>query len=187
LDTFEAHSYTFAGVGDIINQFAQQISGATGIPLIRLLGQSPAGLGATGSADMEIYRDNIAQKQESQLRIGLQRLLDVVHMSKFSSLPESDFDFSFSPLRQLDEEQRSNTAEKLTKTVIEAHGADLIDRPTAMKELQHIGTITGLFNNISDEAVEHAEDLAEEEKENPPTGEGLIPAGDTSGKKAPAQ
>jgi uncharacterized protein len=168
LDLFDAHSYTFAGVGDIINQFAQQISGATGIPLARLLGQSPAGLGATGAADMEIYRDNIAQKQESQLRIGLQRLLDVVHVSEFGALPEKDFDFVFNPLKQMDEEQRSTTAEKLTKTVVLAYESDLIDRPTAMKELQQIGTITGVFNNIEDGAVEEAESLVLEEKNNPP-------------------
>ena len=42
-DTFQAHSYTFSGISDMILQFGQQIAGATGIPLVRLFGQSPAG------------------------------------------------------------------------------------------------------------------------------------------------
>lgn len=40
-DTFETHQYSFAGLDDVISQFAEQISGATGIPLVRLFGQSP--------------------------------------------------------------------------------------------------------------------------------------------------
>ena len=49
-DEFESHSYSFAGLSDVILQFGQQISGATGIPLVRLFGQSPAGLNSTGGS-----------------------------------------------------------------------------------------------------------------------------------------
>lgn len=40
-DKFETHSYSFAGVADVLLRFAEQVSGATGIPLVRLFGQSP--------------------------------------------------------------------------------------------------------------------------------------------------
>ncbi len=39
-DTFETHQYSFSGLDDILSQFAEQISGAVGIPLVRLFGQS---------------------------------------------------------------------------------------------------------------------------------------------------
>jgi hypothetical protein len=42
-DKFETHSYSFAGVADVLLRFAEQVSGATGIPLVRLFGQSPRG------------------------------------------------------------------------------------------------------------------------------------------------
>jgi len=50
-DKFEAHQFSFAGLPDVLLQFGQQISGAIGIPLVRLFGQSPAGLNSTGESD----------------------------------------------------------------------------------------------------------------------------------------
>jgi hypothetical protein len=41
-DDFQTHSYSFAGIADVILRFAEQVSGATGIPLVRLFGQSPS-------------------------------------------------------------------------------------------------------------------------------------------------
>ena len=35
-DKFETHQYSFSGLDDVISQFAEQISGAVGIPLVRL-------------------------------------------------------------------------------------------------------------------------------------------------------
>ncbi|MDR0067321.1 DUF1073 domain-containing protein, partial [Acinetobacter sp. 11520] len=71
-DTYEAHQYNFSGLDNILLQFGQQISGATGIPLVRLFGQSPAGLNATGESDLANYYDNINQQQEGRLRTPLQ-------------------------------------------------------------------------------------------------------------------
>ncbi|MCV5525844.1 DUF1073 domain-containing protein, partial [Escherichia coli] len=33
-DKFETHQYSFSGLDDILSQFAEQISGAVGIPLV---------------------------------------------------------------------------------------------------------------------------------------------------------
>src|SRR5690606_24766887 len=54
-DEMEMSSYTFAGMSDIILQFGQQVSGACGMPLVRLFGQSPAGLNSTGESDLRMY------------------------------------------------------------------------------------------------------------------------------------
>src|SRR6185437_7701108 len=58
-DEFEAHSYTFSGLDNVLLQFAQQCSGALDIPMVRLFGQSPAGLNATGESDLRTYYDGI--------------------------------------------------------------------------------------------------------------------------------
>jgi phage-related protein (TIGR01555 family) len=174
-DEFEAHSYTFSGIEGLITQFAQQISGATGIPLVRLLGQSPAGMNSTGESDMRMYYDNIAQQQESRLRYGLQRLLDVLHWSMYESAPEDDFDFSFNPLKQLDPKEKAETAERMTKAITEAYGEDLIDRPTAMMELQRVAEICGIFGNVSPEMILEAKEMVKQAKENPLDPNGLDP------------
>lgn len=75
-DKFETHSYTFAGIADVLLRFAEQVSGATGIPLVRLFGQSPAGFN-TGDGDLENYYSRVNSLQERRLRRHIRWLLDI--------------------------------------------------------------------------------------------------------------
>ena len=52
----------------------QVAASAADIPVTRLLGQSPAGLSATGDSDTRNYHDMIAARQELDLRPQLERL-----------------------------------------------------------------------------------------------------------------
>ena len=62
-DTFTTHGWTFAGIYDALQAFSEQISGATGIPLVRLLGQTSKGF-STGESDLRTYYDTISTKQD---------------------------------------------------------------------------------------------------------------------------
>lgn len=173
-DDFQATSYTFAGVSDIITQFGQQLSGASGIPLVRLFGQSPAGLSSTGESDMRNYYDNISQKQENDLRHPLLRVIEIEHISTFGKPPEDDLDFSFNPLKQPDSKEKAETAKSMTESVTSAYAEELINRATAMRELKHVGEVTGIFNNISEEDIDKAEKEDEEADKKPPIPPGMI-------------
>ncbi len=64
----------FAGLPEMVRTFLQVAAGAADIPVTRLLGQSPAGLSATGDSDTRNYYDMIAARQELDLRPQLERL-----------------------------------------------------------------------------------------------------------------
>lgn len=167
-DAFETHQYSFTGLDNLLLQFGQQISGATGIPLVRLFGQSPAGLNATGESDLANYYDNINQQQEGRLRTPLQVLYAVLHMSVLGKpLPDS-FSFKFASLWQLDDEKKANVAKGVTDAVLAAEEAGLIKRSTALKELRQSSEVTGVFSHITDEEIKDADD-----EDPPPPGEGV--------------
>ncbi|MDC5409288.1 DUF1073 domain-containing protein [Acinetobacter baumannii] len=167
-DAFETHQYSFTGLDNLLLQFGQQISGATGIPLVRLFGQSPAGLNATGESDLANYYDNINQQQEGRLRTPLQVLYAVLHMSVLGKpLPDS-FSFKFASLWQLDDEKKANVAKGVTDAVLAAEEAGLIKRSTALKELRQSSEVTGVFSHITDEEIKKADD-----EDPPPPGEGV--------------
>lgn len=167
-DTYEAHQYNFSGLDNILLQFGQQISGATGIPLVRLFGQSPAGLNATGESDLANYYDNINQQQEGRLRTPLQILYAVLHMSVLGKpLPDS-FSFKFASLWQLDDEKKANVAKGVTDAVLAAEEGGLIKRSTALKELRQSSEVTGVFSHITDEEIKDADG-----EDPPPPGEGV--------------
>ena len=138
-------------------QFAQQISGALQIPLVRLLGQSPAGMNSTGESDLRMYYDGIKAQQEARLRPGIEALYDVLWRSTFGEPPPEQFDIEFKHLWQMTEEQRATVTNTRTQAVTTAYEAQIIDRATAMKELKDIAKTTGAFANIQDEDITEAE------------------------------
>lgn len=156
-DKFEAHSYTFSGLDAVLLQFGQQISGALQIPLVRLFGQSPAGLNSTGESDIRNYYDKVAQQQDRKLRTPLMRLFAVLHQSELGRPMSEGFTFEFTPLWQLSDVEKSQVAANLTTAVVAAEGAGLVDRSTALQELRHSSQTTGLWGHISDEQIEEAE------------------------------
>lgn len=52
-EDYDSKSASLSGLTDILMAFMQIVAGAADIPVTRLLGQSPAGLNATGTADMK--------------------------------------------------------------------------------------------------------------------------------------
>lgn len=179
-DEVTAQTYTFSGLDSVLLQFAQQISGATGIPMVRLFGQSPAGLNSTGESDLRTYYDGITSRQDRDLRTPWERVLEVAAMSELGKPLPDDFGFKFNSLWEMTEREKADTAEVVTRTVVGAFNDGAIDRGTALKELRQSAEITGIWTNITNEMIEEAED------EEPPAPEGnddlLLPPSDAGQK-----
>lgn len=156
-DEFDAHQYTFSGLDNLLMQFGQQLSGATGIPLVRLFGQSPAGLNATGESDLRNYYDNIKQKQETDLRPDIKKIYEILYRSTFGSEPSKEFEVVFRSLWQMSDEQKADVTQKNTTAICTAYEKQLIDRATGLRELKQLADTTGAFSNITDEAITEAE------------------------------
>lgn len=156
-DEFETHAYTFAGLDDLLLQFGQQLSGATQIPLVRLFGQSPAGLNSTGESDLRTYYDNIAKEQDQKLRSGVGRILELVARSELGQELPDGFAFEFVPLWQLTAEQKATVAKTKTDAIVAAENCGLISPATAAKELRQQSRETGVFTHISDDEIAQLE------------------------------
>jgi hypothetical protein len=168
-DEFDALSYTFTGLDVLLLQFAQQLAGATGIPLVRFFGEAPAGLNSTGESDFRNYYDGIAAQQEKRLRRGISKLLRILHMSVLGRPVDKGFRYKFVPLWQMSETDKADVAQKRTAAVTDAFDKGVIGRPAALKELRQGSDVTGVFSNITDEEIDEAE------SEPPPSAEGFGP------------
>lgn len=155
-DVFTQTSYSFSGLSDMMLQFGQQIAGATGVPLVRLFGQSPAGLNSTGEADLRMYYDNINAQQEARLRNSMDTLIHVMWRSTFGQPAPDDLEFSFTPLWQQTPGDKANNAKTTTETVLGAYEAGVTSRATTLAELRDSAGDTGIFSNITDEEIEKA-------------------------------
>jgi phage-related protein (TIGR01555 family) len=162
-DEFEAYSYAFAGLTDMLIQFAQQLSGGADIPITRLYGQAPAGLNATGDSDYRNYCDMTMANQESRVRRPLNTVLELTHRSLFAKPMPDDFDYEFNSLWQMSETDKAQAALNVAQAVVAVQ--DIIAPQTALKELKASARETGMFSNITDKEIGNAEELPPEPPE----------------------
>lgn len=118
-EDLQKHSTQLAGIADIVDRFMLALSAVSGIPVSLLFGRSPAGLNATGDADIRNFYDRIKQYQESKLKPLLERLISYLYLCKESPNGGKEPDHwsvSFVPLWQNTEEQEAI----IRRTVAEA-------------------------------------------------------------------
>ena len=156
-DEFEGHQYAFGGLADVMDRMAEQLSGATQIPLARLFGQSPSGLNATGDHDLRTYYDNVKRQQERWFRRPMDVVLRCLAANEDIELPEG-FEYEFASLWQMTDDEKAKTNVDDTASVMSAQSGGLISPATALKELRTSGRVTGRWTNISDQDIADAED-----------------------------
>ncbi len=145
-DSLENHPYAFGGLAEIYEQFMLDMAGAAEIPAVKLFGRSPAGMNATGESDLKNYYELIARLQERHLRPALEKLLPVLALSAWGTLPE-DMSFVFNPIAAESPRESAELAEKLSAPVIDAFRCGLLTRREALEELRARGAPFGQWQN----------------------------------------
>jgi len=154
LENFQNNS--LSGASDVLVHFIEQISGAVQIPVIRLMGQSPRGLNATGESDLRTYYDEISRQQKSVLQVPMTTIYRCIVQSMGMVWPEGT-SIGFRPLWLLDATQKADVASKLTDNVTKLTEAGIISNQTALKEIRQSSEETGFGTNITDEDINNAE------------------------------
>ena len=167
-DSLEQHQHNqFSGMNDIYESFMLDISGAAEIPVDKLFGRSPAGFN-NGEETLQNYYDSIQEKQETVVHDDLDKLIRIISMSAIGEVPD-DLEIVFNPVRRPADMEKADLGYKLWQPISEALAQNVIDKPTALKELKRQSSTTGLWTNITDEmidkATEEAEEQASEEQE----------------------
>lgn len=111
-EDFAYATRTLAGMPDTLDRLAMRLSAGTGIPVTLLMGQSPAGLQATGASDIRLWYDLIKSQQESYLRPRLGRIIELLWRSADGPTggqePEN-WSIKFRPLWQPTEKEQAET------------------------------------------------------------------------------
>lgn len=154
-DVMHNTQYTFTGLAEVYDRVMMDVAGAARTPVTKLFGRSPAGMNATGESDMNNYYDYIDGLRENQLRPIFERLLPIMALSAWGTVPD-DLDIDFPPLQTPNSSEVAEIADKKTQAVLSVYQSDLVDAATAQKELKALGDETGMYNSISDEAIEAA-------------------------------
>lgn len=94
----------FAGVADMLDRSANRLAAASEIPVTILMGQAPAGLAATGDADVRTFYDRIRSEQENTVRPHLEKLIRLIRKAERVASPVG---LAFEPLWQESPKERA--------------------------------------------------------------------------------
>lgn len=162
-EIYEKLSTNVAGISDLLDRFMLSVSSVTGIPITLLFGRAPAGLNATGDADIRNFYDMVKQLQEMKLKPILEKLVFYIMKSEYSSfhgVEPDNWSIQFTPLWQNTEEQEA----VMRRTVAETD-AMYIDRgvldPTEVAISRFGGDRWSMNTLIDQEAREGGYNAAE--------------------------
>lgn len=157
-DELEYSSYTFAGLGDMMDKFGEQLSGALQVPLVRLFGQSPGGLNSDGESNQVTYYDHIGQQQSRRLKSGVTRLVQVSHRSAVGTDAPKTLKIAFTSLWEMDGKDKAEITSKVVAAIAQLFDYAVISRKQALQALKILSEQTGSFSNITDQDINSAED-----------------------------
>lgn len=106
-ETVEHHYTSLAGIPETMDRYMLLLSGATSIPVTRLFGKSPSGLGANSENDTRNYYDLIEASQRIKLLPPLRRLIKLIALIKGI---QEEVPIEFNSLYQLSEEEKAKIA-----------------------------------------------------------------------------
>ena len=156
-DDFETQQYTFSGLSDVLERFSEQIAGATGIPLVRLFGMTPAGF-SNGETDLRNYYDHVNKDQENQLRQPfMSKLMPVLCRSVLNEDMPEDFAISFPSLWQMTDKDKADICNVDSTAINALYNSGIISQKMALQELKQQSKVTGRFSNITDEDINKAD------------------------------
>lgn len=118
-EDFSKQASSVTGLADLIGQFALALAGVTSIPVTKLFGQAPAGLNATGEADIRNFYDEMSSRQEDVLQPMLQKLHRYIMLSRdgeYKGKINPDAKICFVPLWQLSEKEDAEYKHTIAKT-----------------------------------------------------------------------
>lgn len=112
-DDFQIHNMSVAGIREIIQEFQQEISGMTGIPVTILFGRSPGGENSTGAADFENYYNAVRRYQHTKMKPQLEKLIKMIQCCKngpTNGKEYEDWQIEFNPLKEMTEREEVDIA-----------------------------------------------------------------------------
>lgn len=158
-EEYQQKQISFTGMPDVAKLMLLVASGASDIPATRLLGQSPAGLNATGESDLRNYYDSIGSKQRNELEPAIEPLDNALIASALGNRP-SDIWYEWTPLWQLTPEQKADRDLKVAQTVTAYVNCAVIPNDAMEKAVQSRLIDDGVFPGL-EEALATSDNIIE--------------------------
>lgn len=152
-ELYEQKTVSFAQLPEVLQSFLQVVSGAADIPVTRLLGQSPAGMNATGESDIRNYYDRINSTQTVHLTPTMHRLDEAIIRSALGNRPPDLF-YIWSSLWQTSAKENAEIGERIANTIDKLNATSLFPKEALAKAGANMLIEAGIMPGFDDEIEE---------------------------------
>lgn len=166
-EDWERIEANFTALPDVLKMYLMIASGAVDIPVTRFLGQSPAGLSATGESDTRNYYDRVATEQKTVLAPMLSPLDEVLVRSSLGTLPEGIF-YNWNSLWQLSETEKADIATKKATVMTADTNAGLLSPLVLQKGRENQLIEDGTYPGLEQLIEEFGDDIDERDPQTDP-------------------
>lgn len=163
-EEYESKTTSFANLPDVLDRFLQIVSGAADIPATRLLGQSPAGMNATGESDLRNYYDRLTSMQRLEMSPAMYTADEALIFSALGSRPD-DIYYEWAPLWEMSEKEAADvfkTKADAARAIAGSGAGELIPVDALSDALVNTFTEDGSLPGL-DSAIEEYGSLSEQE------------------------
>jgi phage-related protein (TIGR01555 family) len=153
-DDIQQLQYSFSGLPEVMDSAMMDMAGATGIPVTRLFGRSPAGMNSTGESDERMYRQALEQERSIHIVPVLERLIPIICRSAIGYFP-AGCEFKLPALLEVPPDQKAQLIDQRVGVMERLFQANLVPGDAVLESLRTAQQEMDITTNITDEYINH--------------------------------
>ncbi|MBT0365379.1 DUF1073 domain-containing protein [Morganella morganii subsp. morganii] len=124
-------------LSNLLSNYQDQLCIPSRITNLKLLGNAPAGLNASGESELSTWHETVSGYQDGNLRRPLENIFKIIQLSEFGEINE-DIYFEFKPLDEISEKERAEITKIRVDAVAVAADSQLVSSEEARDALKGI-------------------------------------------------
>lgn len=184
-EEYEQKNASFAQLPEVAMTFLQVVSGASDIPMTRLLGQSPAGMNATGESDLRNYYDRIQATQNVSVTPALS-IFDECLIRSATGARNEDTHYIWASLWQISDKERADIGKVDADTIAVLNNTGLFPQEALAKAATNMLIEHSIMPGL-DEEIDDAGGLPDYEAEAEAEAQQALAAAQAKAKPVPTR
>ncbi|SFN29416.1 hypothetical protein SAMN05216516_1056 [Izhakiella capsodis] len=124
-------------LSNLLSNYQDQLCMPARITNLKLLGNAPAGLNASGDSELDTWHETVSGYQDGEMRRPLENIFKIIQLSEFGAIND-DIYFEFRPLDEISEKERAEIAKLRVETVAVAADSQLVSSEEAREALKGV-------------------------------------------------
>lgn len=129
-EEFVHHQTSLSDLSNLLSNYQEQLCIPARITNLKLLGNAPAGLNASGDSELETWHETVSGMQERDIRSAIKEIIKIIQLVIFGDIDDSIY-FDFNPLDEVSNKDAAETTKIKVETIAVASDSQIISTEEA--------------------------------------------------------